>query len=153
MRHDDAMDTTHSTTENNRTRLKRPHEGRVLGGVAAAIAEHTGASVGLVRLGFLVTALFGGFGIVLYAAAWALMPGQGEPQSAAERWLHNLTTPGKRLGAFLVGVAALIVLAGAAPATILAAVTLLAAAALLANTPSSTPTPTPAPSPAGPEEN
>ncbi len=131
MAHDVAMDTTHTTPR--KTRLRRPRNGRVLGGVAAAVADHTGASVGLVRLGFLVTALFGGFGIVLYLAAWALLPSDDEETAPAERWLHNLTTPGKRLGAFLIGIAGLIVLAGAAPATILAAAVLLAAAALLAN--------------------
>ena len=131
MAHDGAMSTTH--TPKTKTRLRRPREGRVLGGVAAAVAGHTGASVGLVRLGFLVTALFGGFGVVLYLAAWALLPADDEASAPAERWLHNLTTPGKRLGAFLIGLAGLVVLAGAAPATILAAATLLAAAALLSN--------------------
>ncbi len=126
--HDEGMDTATTTQK-----LQRPAEGRVLGGVASAIANHTGASVGLVRLGFLVTALFGGFGVVLYAAAWALTPSAGEPKSPAESWLGNLTTPGKRLSAFLIGMAAVIVLAGAAPATIFAAIALLAAAALLAN--------------------
>jgi len=125
------MDTTH--TSQPKTRLRRPREGRVLGGVAAAVAGHTGASVGLVRLGFLVAALFGGFGVVLYLAAWALLPSDDEETAPAEQWLHNLTTPGRRLGAFLIGIAGLIVLAGAAPATILAAVVLLAAAALLAD--------------------
>ncbi len=131
MAHHVVMDTTH--TPQTKTRLRRPRNGRVLGGVAAAVADHTGASVGLVRLGFLVPALLGGFGIVLYVAAWALLPSDDEEASPAERWLHNLTTPGKRLGAFLVGIAGLIVLAGAAPATILAAAVLLAAAALFAN--------------------
>lgn len=132
MADDRAMENTH-TSPNTKTRLRRPRQGRVLGGVAAAIAEHTGASVGLVRLGFLVTALLGGFGVVLYLAAWALMPSDDEDQAPAERWMHDLTTPGKRLGAFLIGIAGLIVLAGAAPATVLAAATLLAAAALLSN--------------------
>ncbi|MEA2003057.1 MAG: hypothetical protein U9N84_14370, partial [Actinomycetota bacterium] len=45
--------------------------------------------------------------------------------------LKNLTTPGKRVGAFLIGLAALIILTGAAPVTVLAAATLLVAAALL----------------------
>lgn len=133
------METTHTTPVARSTRLTRPAEGRVLGGVAAAVAGHTGSSVGIVRLGFLVAALFGGFGIVLYLAAWALLPGEGESESAAERWLRNLTTPGKRLGAFLVGLAGLVILAGAAPATIFAAATLLAAAALLANRPETDP--------------
>ena len=137
------MDTTTATPHQqaNKQRLERPTEGRVLGGVAAGISRHTGASVALIRLGFLVAALFGGFGIILYAAAWALLPGEGEQNTAAERWLKNLTTPGKRAGAFLIGLAALVVLAGAAPFTILAAVVLLAAAALLATDKKAEPAP------------
>ena len=92
-----------------------------------------GASVAAIRLGFLVAALFGGFGIILYAAAWALLPDEGTASTPAEHWLRNLTTPGKRVGAFLIGIAALIVLSGAAPMSILAAVVLMAAAAFLAN--------------------
>ena len=126
------MEATHNT-QATPSRLRRPREGRVLGGVAAGIAEHTQSSVGLVRLGFLITALFAGFGVLLYLAAWALLPAEGAENSAAETWLGNLTTPGKRLGAFLIGLAVLVVLAGAAPVTILVAVFLLAAAALLAN--------------------
>lgn len=129
------MDTTTDTqtTAATKSRLARPRQGRVLGGVAAGIADQTGASIALVRLGFLVAALFGGFGIVLYLAAWALIPEAGAEDSAAERWLRNLTTPGKRAGAFLVGIAGLVILVGAAPATIAAAIALLAGAALLAN--------------------
>jgi phage shock protein PspC (stress-responsive transcriptional regulator) len=137
------MDTTTAppNQQANKQRLERPTEGRVLGGVAAGISRHTGASVALIRLGFLVAALFAGFGIILYAAAWALLPGEQEQNTAAERWLENLTTPGKRAGAFLIGLAALVVLAGAAPFTILAAVVLLAAAALLAPDTKTEPTP------------
>ena len=141
MAHDMAMDTTTNTqaTTTIKSRLERPTQGRVLGGVAAAIADHTGASVGLVRLGFLVAALFGGFGIVLYLAAWALVPESGANDSAAEKWLRNLTTPGKRAGAFLIGIAGLVILVGAAPATIAAAIALLAGAALLTNSSIATP--------------
>ena len=111
--------------------LQRPRQGRVLGGVSVGLANHTGASVALVRLGFVASALFAGFGVLLYLAAWALIPEEGAECSAAEQWLQNLTTPGRRIGAFLIGIAALIVLAGATPVTILAAATLLAGAALL----------------------
>ena len=135
MSHHGDMETTHDTqqTQTPINRLERPTAGRVLGGVAVAIARRTGASVALVRLGFLITALFGGLGVILYAAAWAFIPGEFESESQAEHWLANLTTPGKRFGAFLIGIAGLIVLVGAAPATLVAAVVLLAAAALLAN--------------------
>lgn len=130
-----AMDTTTTTPQQqvHKSRLERPTDGRVLGGVAMGLSHHTGASVALVRLGFLIAALFGGFGIILYAAAWALLPEETEQTTPAERWLRSLTTPGKRAGAFLIGLAGLVILVGAAPFSILAAVVLLAGAAVLAN--------------------
>ncbi len=153
MLHDGGMENTQTTPVPEKLRLERPEQGRVLGGVASALSQHTGASVALIRLGFLVAALFGGFGIVLYAAAWALIPGQDETESAAARWLRNLTTPGKRAGAFFIGLAALVILASTAPATILTATALLAAAALLSTdrTSASVPTSTAAVTPAGEE--
>lgn len=128
------METTQATSvEPTTRRLERPEQRRVLGGVAAALADHTGSSVGLIRLAFLVAALFGGLGVVIYLAAWALIPAAGSTASAAELWMGNLTTPGKRVGAFLIGIAGLVIIAGAAPVTIVAAAALLAGAALLAD--------------------
>ena len=40
--------------------LRRPTDGRVLGGVAAAVAGRFGIDVTAVRTGFVVLALFGG---------------------------------------------------------------------------------------------
>jgi phage shock protein PspC (stress-responsive transcriptional regulator) len=126
------MNTTQDSTAQKSThRLVRPSGGRVLGGVATAIADHTGTSVAFVRLAFLVGALFGGLGAVVYLAAWALIPDSNADSSLAEKWMRNLTTPGKRVGAFLLGIAGLAIIAGAAPVTIVAAAALLAGAALL----------------------
>lgn len=112
MPHDAAMETTttNPTKSSQGRRFRRPVQGRVLGGVAAAIADATGIAVGVVRLAFILSVLFGGLGIVLYASAWALIPSQGDDHSAAERWLVGLTTPGHRIGAALIGAAVLIVL-------------------------------------------
>mgnify|MGYP001765224235 CR=1 FL=1 len=52
----------------------RSRRGRVLGGVCRGLAEHLGWQVEWVRVGFLVLATFGGFGIALYAAYWAWLP-------------------------------------------------------------------------------
>ena len=56
-------------------RLTRPAagQGRMLVGVAAAVAEATGLSVGLVRLIFVLTGLFGA-GEVVYLVLWLLLP-------------------------------------------------------------------------------
>lgn len=49
---------------------------RWIGGVAGGIAARFGLDPLLVRGAFLVTLLLGGFGLVIYALAWALLPEQ-----------------------------------------------------------------------------
>lgn len=56
------------------TRLYRGREGRLVGGVAAGLAAHLGLPVVLVRAGFVLLLLFNGFGAVLYAVFWAVLP-------------------------------------------------------------------------------
>ena len=50
----------------------------MIGGVAVGLADALGLDPNVVRCGFVVLAIASGFGIVLYAAAWALMPAGGE---------------------------------------------------------------------------
>jgi signal transduction histidine kinase/phage shock protein PspC (stress-responsive transcriptional regulator) len=54
-------------------RLYRRREGRIVAGVASGLSEHLGIDVRLLRAGFVATVLFGGFGVVLYAAFWAVV--------------------------------------------------------------------------------
>ena len=108
-------------------RLTRPRDNRVLAGVSAALGELTGIATGFIRLVFLVLALFGGFGVLLYAVGWVLLPSSDAAQSPAEQWMSNLTTPGKRTGAVLIGIAALILLAPFAPFAVIVAAALLVA--------------------------
>jgi phage shock protein PspC (stress-responsive transcriptional regulator) len=131
------METTTTPTDTptpstpNAARLERPLEGRVVAGVAAGIAHRAGWSVALVRLGFLVAALFGGVGILLYLAAWALMPEAGETTSATDRWLADLGDPDRRTSAVVVGITAGIALVVLAPITSIAVVALAIGAAVL----------------------
>ncbi len=55
-------------------RLERATSGRALGGVAAGVAEHLRLSPLVVRLAFVLLALSGGAGVVMYAALWVLVP-------------------------------------------------------------------------------
>jgi signal transduction histidine kinase len=55
-------------------RATRSTEGRLLGGVAAGLADHLGVPVWPVRVFFLLTAWLGGFGVVLYAGLWMSLP-------------------------------------------------------------------------------
>ncbi|GAB3823519.1 ATP-binding protein [Kribbella italica] len=55
-------------------RAYRRFEGRVVSGVAGGIADHLGVPDIAVRLVFIGATVFGGFGVLIYAALWFLMP-------------------------------------------------------------------------------
>jgi len=57
-----------------RPRLARNTAARVLGGVAAGIADHFAVNPLLVRLAFVVAAFFGGIGVIVYVVAWIVLP-------------------------------------------------------------------------------
>src|SRR3954468_3698259 len=54
----------------------RASEGRLLGGVAAGLAQHLGLPVLWVRIGLLLLVGFGGFGAVLYGGLWLVLPAE-----------------------------------------------------------------------------
>ncbi len=55
--------------------LLRPREGRMIGGVCAAVARHYGWDLALVRILLVVfSCLTSGMGILVYIAAWFLIP-------------------------------------------------------------------------------
>ena len=58
-----------------------------IAGVAGGLAEHLGVSVTLVRAAFVLLAVTGGAGLVMYAAFWALVPQRqtGAPARRADR--------------------------------------------------------------------
>ncbi|HLU31293.1 MAG TPA: PspC domain-containing protein [Acidimicrobiia bacterium] len=78
---------TNSQSPSNR--LTRPRNGRMIAGVAAAIASRMDLDVTVVRLLFVVSLFFGGLGFWVYLAGWALIPEEGQSQSAAERMFGN----------------------------------------------------------------
>jgi signal transduction histidine kinase len=55
-------------------RLYRRRDGRLVAGVAAGLADHLGVDVLLLRLGFVVTIVLGGLGVLMYGAFWAVVP-------------------------------------------------------------------------------
>src|SRR3954447_11520507 len=52
----------------------RSSDARILGGVAAGLAAHLGVETLYVRVAFLLTAFLGGFGAVMYAGLWLILP-------------------------------------------------------------------------------
>ena len=61
-----------------RKKLIRPRAGRKIAGVALGVAEYFDIDVTLVRLLWVLFAVFGGCGILAYFVAWVLMPSEPE---------------------------------------------------------------------------
>jgi signal transduction histidine kinase/phage shock protein PspC (stress-responsive transcriptional regulator) len=60
--------------DTGRRRAYRRADSRVVGGVAGGIADHLNVPDKSVRLAFIAITVFGGFGPLIYAALWFLMP-------------------------------------------------------------------------------
>lgn len=63
-----------STTRPPPRRLARNRGDGLVGGVASGLAEYLGINPVIVRLGFVVTALFGGMGVIAYVLGWIALP-------------------------------------------------------------------------------
>jgi phage shock protein PspC (stress-responsive transcriptional regulator) len=62
--------------------LTRSESNRVIAGVAGAIAQRLGINSTLVRLAFVLSAFFGGFGILTYLVLWIVLPKGSRPTPA-----------------------------------------------------------------------
>ena len=80
-----------SMNEVNETkRLVRARKGRLLAGVCAGIAEYIGIDVTVVRLVFVALGVVTfGVGVLIYLAAWIVIPEEGEDQSIAENMIKK----------------------------------------------------------------
>jgi phage shock protein PspC (stress-responsive transcriptional regulator) len=67
--------------------LVRPREGRYLAGVCAAIARATNTDPVLWRVLLAVLGFFFGIGILVYVAAWIIIPAEGDTASPVEAML------------------------------------------------------------------
>ncbi len=81
-------------------RAHRPADLRILGGVAAGLAEHLAIPVLWVRVGFVVGTWFNGAGLIAYLMLWRFLP-MAEPEQSlglesAER--RGLRIAGARIG-------------------------------------------------------
>jgi phage shock protein PspC (stress-responsive transcriptional regulator) len=86
--------------------LIRPTEGRMLGGVAAGIADRLGVDRWIVRLAFVLLLIGGGAGFLLYIAGFLLIPGEGEPESIGQKWANQANSTQPWVGILLILIAA-----------------------------------------------
>ncbi|CAN5490776.1 MAG: PspC domain-containing protein [Actinomycetota bacterium] len=91
-------------------RLERRRTERVLGGVASGLADHFGLDPVLFRLGFVVLALFGGSGVLLYVLGWLFLPEEGVGEPAVVAATRDIGV--RKLAALVLFAIALIYLAG-----------------------------------------
>lgn len=97
-------------TTPSRPRLERLRDDRAVAGVASGLARFFGIDVAWIRIGFVVLALFGGSGILLYLIGWLAIPEEGERESIAADKAGDLQSAGGWIGIALIVLAGMIVL-------------------------------------------
>ncbi|SJN24571.1 PspC domain-containing protein [Luteococcus japonicus] len=70
--------------------LRRSRDDAAIAGVCFSLAQHLRVDPLLVRLAAVILALSSGFGVLVYAAAWFLLPQQGATRSLAQQWFPQL---------------------------------------------------------------
>jgi phage shock protein PspC (stress-responsive transcriptional regulator) len=63
--------------------LVRPREGRMIGGVCAALAQRFGTSANTMRVIFVVSCLLPGPQFLVYLALWILLPSEDKTAHTA----------------------------------------------------------------------
>jgi phage shock protein C len=81
--------TQRSVGVNAKRSLRRRDDTRMLGGVAGGTAQLFDIDVLYVRIGLVALAAFGGGGVVLYVAAWALIPEEGSDVSLTQNIIRR----------------------------------------------------------------
>ena len=98
------------SSPSTRPPLVRSRSDRKVAGVAGGIATYLGIDPLILRIVIVVLTLFGGSGLLLYAAGWLLIPDEGAEHSEIERLVGRDRTHGPSVGAIIVTVVGLIVL-------------------------------------------
>jgi len=66
-------------TDSTSPRLARPRQGRVIGGVCAALAQRFGLGVTLIRVLTVASIILPGPQVILYLVCWAVIPSEQRP--------------------------------------------------------------------------
>ena len=95
-------------------RLQRSQSDRMIAGVSGGLARYFEIHPAVFRVGFVVLTLLGGAGILIYVAAWLVIPDEDEGDSVATAALRNRRDrPWPLIGLGLLAVAGAILLSRA----------------------------------------
>jgi phage shock protein C len=85
----------HRRNMDDTKKLRRSNDQRILTGVCGGIGEYTGIDANIIRLIFVILAVFGvSTGLILYVIAWLVIPEQGATKSVAEELIGSFTNKG-----------------------------------------------------------
>lgn len=93
------------------TDMQRSDDDRILGGVCAGAAKYLNIDPVIVRVIIAVLTVVGLAGVIIYAAAWLLLPAESADKSVAARWFNLDKNEEQVRVAGLVGAAVLAALA------------------------------------------
>jgi phage shock protein PspC (stress-responsive transcriptional regulator) len=110
----ETIDSTPTIDETPARRLVRPDDGRWLGGVAAGLGRYFDVNPLVYRIAFAALAFAGGTGILLYVAAWLVIPSERRRESiAVEALREHRDRPWVLLGVGLLLIGAVLALSEA----------------------------------------
>ena len=90
--------------------LRRAREDRVIGGVCAGLGRYLGVDPVLLRVAFVVLAIAGGGGLLLYLVSWILIPEPREGESLGTERPTSVDTTRLIVGGALVAIGTILLL-------------------------------------------
>ncbi len=78
-------------------RLTRSETDRLVAGVCGGLATHFGIDTTIVRIVFILLAVFGGSGVVLYLALWLIVPRETKVDAMPRDVVRDGVDEGRRL--------------------------------------------------------
>jgi phage shock protein C len=90
--------------------LRRARDGRVIGGVCGGLGRYLGVDPVLLRIAFVVLAVAGGGGLLLYLISWILIPEQREGEDLGTARPSSMDSTRLIVGGTLIAVGTILLL-------------------------------------------
>lgn len=90
--------------------LRRSRDERVIGGVCGGLGRYLGIDPVLLRIAFVILAIAGGGGVVLYIVSWILIPEQKEGEDLGVARPASIDTTRLVVGGALIAIGTILLL-------------------------------------------